>query len=605
MAVSISLSKIFTTLLATILLSTVLSVVEAAPWPEYVKHSTHRVRHIGRGLKVEAFHPTTNFETFGSNGAVVAPSNNSLVASSLRETAMSYLETRGLTADDVAWKSGFTENGASYAYLKQSHNGIPFANAVCNIALQGDRVASWGSSLVDLSKANIADSEPTVSWRSVLPTIENQLDATYNGHNASLEYFVKSDGSIALTHVIQTQNAESDAWYEAYIDAHSGELISVTDFVAHATYTVVPVTKQTILDGLETLTDPQDPEASPEGWHTVGGAESTTTSGNNVVAFRGQQVSAQTSGDLNFNAEYDDSLNPNNRNNIAAATTNAFYIINSIHDVTYRYGFTEAAFNFQQDNFGKGGRAADRVQISVQDASGTNNANFATPPDGQPGVCRMFVWTLTDPNRDGTMENDIIIHEFAHGVTNRMTGGGTGRCLQTLESGGLGEGWGDALANWFAQNSEETVDFALGTYVTDSDAGIRRFPYSTSAQTNPLRYSNLRQFRQVHDIGQVWANALHNVYDALVQARGFSADKLTNPDGTEGNVVWLHLYIDALAIQPCNPTFVQARDAWIQADENRYNGANKCTLFRAFASRGLGLNADRTFNDDDTVPPEC
>ena len=58
----------------------------------------------------------------------------------------------------------------------------------------------------------------------------------------------------------------------------------------------------------------------------------------------------------------------------------------------------------------------------------------------------MFIWTLTNPNRDGTMENDIIIHEFTHGVTNRMTGGGTGRCLQTLESGGLGEGWGDALA---------------------------------------------------------------------------------------------------------------------------------------------------------------
>lgn len=60
----------------------------------------------------------------------------------------------------------------------------------------------------------------------------------------------------------------------------------------------------------------------------------------------------------------------------------------------------------------------------------------------------MFIWTLTDVPRDGTMENDIIIHEFTHGVTNRMTGGGTGRCLQTLESGGLGEGWGDAMAEY-------------------------------------------------------------------------------------------------------------------------------------------------------------
>lgn len=50
---------------------------------------------------------------------------------------------------------------------------------------------------------------------------------------------------------------------------------------------------------------------------------------------------------------------------------------------------------------------------------------------------------------------------------------------------------------------------------------------------------------------------------------------------------------------------VSARDAWIQADENRYNGANKCTLFKAFASRGLGLNADATFTDNTDVPAGC
>ncbi len=44
------------------------------------------------------------------------------------------------------------------------------------------------------------------------------------------------------------------------------------------------------------------------------------------------------------------------------------------------------------------------------------------------------------------MENDIVIHELTHGVTNRMTGGGTGRCLQTTEAGGMGEGWSDSMA---------------------------------------------------------------------------------------------------------------------------------------------------------------
>ena len=75
----------------------------------------------------------------------------------------------------------------------------------------------------------------------------------------------------------------------------------------------------------------------------------------------------------------------------------------------------------------------------------------------------MFLWDLTSPvrafpfarrspllsspqNRDGALENDIVIHENTHGITNRMTGGGTGRCLQTTEAGGMGEGWSDAMA---------------------------------------------------------------------------------------------------------------------------------------------------------------
>lgn len=44
--------------------------------------------------------------------------------------------------------------------------------------------------------------------------------------------------------------------------------------------------------------------------------------------------------------------------------------------------------------------------------------------------------------RDGALENDIVVHENTHGVTNRLVGGGTARCLRGLESGGMGEGKG-------------------------------------------------------------------------------------------------------------------------------------------------------------------
>lgn len=44
-----------------------------------------------------------------------------------------------------------------------------------------------------------------------------------------------------------------------------------------------------------------------------------------------------------------------------------------MHDISYMYGFTEAGFNFQNNNFGKGGEGDDRAIISVQDSDGTDN----------------------------------------------------------------------------------------------------------------------------------------------------------------------------------------------------------------------------------------
>ena len=62
-----------------------------------------------------------------------------------------------------------------------------------------------------------------------------------------------------------------------------------------------------------------------------------------------------------------------------------------------------------------------------------------------------------------------------------MTGGGTGRCLQTTEAGGMGEGWSDAMAEWMHQKSATVSDFVMGQWVINDNAGIRSHPYSTSA----------------------------------------------------------------------------------------------------------------------------
>ncbi|KAK0185302.1 peptidase M36 [Armillaria mellea] len=232
--------------------------------------------------------------------------------------------------------------------------------------------------------------------------------------------------------------------------------------------------------------------------------------------------------------------------------TNAFYIANKVHDFAYKYGFTEAAYNFQQDNFGKGGSGGDRVDVSVQDVAELNNAHFLTLPDGQPGTCRIGIWNTAIPNRDRDFENDIIVHEFTHGISNRLTGGGTARCLQTIESQGLGEEWSDAMAEyvcsflfspfsgglvhnhrWTEQKNGNISDYIMGVWASNNPAGVRSYPYSTDLNVNPLRYSSVSRLFEVHTIGEVWANMLHNVYAALVQAHGWSSTAMDDATGSE------------------------------------------------------------------------
>ena len=43
--------------------------------------------------------------------------------------------------------------------------------------------------------------------------------------------------------------------------------------------------------------------------------------------------------------------------------------------------------------------------------------------------------------------------------------------------------------------------------------------------------------------------------------------------------------------QPCNPNFIQARDAILDADKALTGGQNACEIWKGFAKRGLGEEA--------------
>ena len=417
----------------------------------------------------------------------------------------------------------------------------------------------------------------------------------------------------------------------AQVDAETGELLlrrCLTEYISDASYRVytsdsptplspghaTPLTTQPAAATRTLVTTPAlNTTASPNGWINDGGNE---TVGNNVAAHT--DTNADNAPDLPrpqgaparvFDFALDLTQAPATYRD--AAVTQLFYLCNRIHDRFYELGFTEAAGNFQTNNFGRGGLGNDAVQADAQDGSGTNNANFSTPPDGSAGRMQMYVFTGPAPDRDGDFDAEIVIHEYTHGLSNRLVGGGVG--ISALQPGGMGEGWSDFYPLCLLAEAGDNLDgnYASGGYashlLTASHTasfyyGIRRYPYSTDLTKNPLTLKDIDPSQasahvgiplsplfsasnsdpaEVHNTGEVWCVTLWEMRVGLVKKHGFPT----------GNDLALQLVTDGMKLAPANPTFLQARDAILQADLVLTSGANRAEMWAAFAKRGMGANA--------------
>jgi extracellular elastinolytic metalloproteinase len=206
------------------------------------------------------------------------------------------------------------------------------------------------------------------------------------------------------------------------------------------------------------------------------------------------------------------------------------------------------------------------------------------------------------PNLDGDFDNGIIIHEYMHGISNRLTGGrnNTG-CLGNNEQGG--EGWSDflALALTTRPGDRGLTTRGVGTFVIRQPItaeGIRTAPFSTDLTVSTQNYSELPftasttaakvTNAEVHSIGEVWCAALWEMYWAMSDKYGWDANwKNVN----SGNGKAIRLVMDGMKMQPCSPGFLDARDAILAADRADFNGDNQCLISDAFARRGMGYNA--------------
>ncbi len=207
------------------------------------------------------------------------------------------------------------------------------------------------------------------------------------------------------------------------------------------------------------------------------------------------------------------------------------------------------------------------------------------------------------PTRDSDLDAGVIAHEYGHGISNRLTGGPNNvLCLQNFggNSEQMGEGWSDWFAITLTTHPDDNPLTLRGVasylvFEPPDGPGIRPTPYTTDMTVNPSTYASVADvanISQPHGIGYVWNTMLWEMYWNLVDRYGYNAD-VYGDWTTGGNNLALQLVMDGMKFQPCQPGFVDGRNAILTGDTALTGGDNQCEIWRAFAKRGLGFSASQ------------
>lgn len=267
-------------------------------------------------------------------------------------------------------------------------------------------------------------------------------DVSPEAIRASLVFLPTDEQGIRLAWnvMVDQYDTKADIW-TLFIDAQTGDLLGQHNHVLtcnfggkthnhrtasnHTTKTTAALVTAGVADGSSynvfpfgvesplhgdrmIVNEPADEIASPFGWHDTDGNEGpefTITRGNNAWAYPDRDNDNATDpggiydgGDsLDFDYFYADGASLDTL--LPAATVQLFYSTNAFHDWLFHAGFDEPSGNFQRTNYKNEGEERDPVIAQVQDAAnltgdaeGINNANFATPPDGQSPRMQMYKW---------------------------------------------------------------------------------------------------------------------------------------------------------------------------------------------------------------------
>jgi extracellular elastinolytic metalloproteinase len=311
------------------------------------------------------------------------------------------------------------------------------------------------------------------------------------------------------------------------------------------------------------------------------------------------------------------------RANLRQNAVQVYWYLNEFHDHlrSAPIGFTTAAGNLE---------GADRVRAEVLDGAATdgglpdpyhyNNANMFTPPDGAPAVMQMYLFRKDRfqpgwPSANAGDDASIVYHEYTHALSSRLVTYPNGiAALNSWQSAAMGEGWSDFYAMDLLVERGVVLDTAAsgevvaGQWITGGE-GIRfqATDCAVGAGSGPCPagfrtghggftygdYGKVYGEPQVHSDGEIWAQTLWDLREAV------------------GVVLARRLITRGMELSPSDPSFLDMRNAIIQADLVATGGANADALWDVFRGRGMGYFASVVDGNDVTpvesfaAPPSC
>lgn len=286
---------------------------------------------------------------------------------------------------------------------------------------------------------------------------------------------------------------------------------------------------------------------------------------------------------------------------------NAFFLCNFLHDFFYLLGFAEQAGNFQRINPPGMGLGTDELELEIFGTAFQGDANIQLEVDGR--NLRLNLGPILSPagTRHTALDADVVIHEFVHGVTDRLVGGPAVRKVLVLgppQARALDEGTSDYFAltiqNYLRQGMGRPERLVYGAWSSGNPAtGRRRQSYA--GFNHPFSRLGSPGFINPHDAGMIWCAALLEMNRRLGSVLGSPLR------GHEAGWQILVNALKSLTVGQGTLGFLAVRDAILRA-LNAMSGAIPVMQFgplfspgqhsalmdaarHAFASLGMGRNA--------------